>query len=75
MKSKAQRDPLTCFRCAQNPPGYPITMQKSDLVDLVGATCVAQRVKHPTLDFGSGHDLRVMGLSPVSGSTLDIESA
>ena len=24
-------------------------------------TCVAQSVKHPTLDFGSGHDLRILG--------------
>ena len=25
---------------------------------------MAQLVKHPTLDFGSGHDLRVLGSSP-----------
>ena len=25
---------------------------------------MAQSVKHPTLDFGSGHDLRVLRLSP-----------
>ena len=29
----------------------------------------------PTLDFGSGRDLRVMGLSPESGSLLDKEPA
>ena len=29
---------------------------------------VAQWVKHPTLEFGSGHDLRVMRLSPPLGS-------
>ena len=28
-------------------------------------TCVAQSVKHPTLDFGSGHDLRVLSSSSV----------
>ena len=36
---------------------------------------VAQLVKHPTLDFNSGHDLRVLGLSPVSGSRLSMESS
>ena len=35
----------------------------------------AQLVKHPTLDFGSGYDLRVLGLSPVVGSVLIGESA
>ena len=30
-----------------------------------GGAWVAQLVKHPTLDFGSGHDLRVVRLSPV----------
>ena len=36
---------------------------------------VAQSVKHLTLDFSSGHDLRAVRLSPVSGSTLSRESA
>jgi len=31
---------------------------------------VVQLVKHCTLDFSSGHDLRVVGLSPESGSSL-----
>ena len=31
---------------------------------------VAQLVKRPTLDFGSGHDLRVMRLSPTLSSML-----
>lgn len=35
----------------------------------------AQLVKHLTLDFGSGHDLRVMGSRPLSGSMLSRESA
>jgi len=35
---------------------------------------VAQSVKHPTHDFGTGRDLRVVRLSPVSGSTLSGES-
>ena len=30
-----------------------------------GASWVAQSVEHPTFDFVSGHDLRVVRLSPV----------
>ena len=33
-------------------------------------TWMAQSVKYPTLDFSSGHDLRVLGLSPTLGSAL-----
>jgi len=40
-----------------------------------GCTWVAQLVKCPTLDFGSGHDLRVVRSSPMSGSTLGMEPA
>ena len=36
---------------------------------------VAQLVEHLTLDFGSGHDLRVMGSSPVLGSVLSVQTA
>ena len=36
---------------------------------------VAQLVKHLALNFGSGHDLRVVKSSPVSGSRLCVESA
>ena len=32
---------------------------------------MAQSVKHLTLDFSSGHDLTVVRLSPMSGSTLE----
>ena len=35
---------------------------------------MAQPVKSPTLDFGSGQDLRVVRSSPTSGSMLGIES-
>ena len=31
---------------------------------------VAQSINHPTLDFGSGHDLTVVSSSPASGSVL-----
>ena len=33
----------------------------------------AQLVEHLTLDFSSGHDPRVVGLSPMLGSVLNIE--
>ena len=36
---------------------------------------MAQSVKSPTLDVGSGHDLRVVRLSPASGSVLSMELA
>ena len=35
-----------------------------------GGAWVAQSVKRPTLSFSSDHDLRVVGSSPTSGSTL-----
>jgi len=38
-------------------------------------TCVAQLVECPTLGFGWGHDLRVVGLRPKSGAALSGESA
>ena len=38
-------------------------------------TWVDQSVGHPTLDFGSGHDLRVVRSSSVSGYVLSVESA
>ena len=34
---------------------------------------VAQSAEHLTLDFCSGHDPRIVGLSPVSGSRLGVE--
>ena len=36
---------------------------------------MAQLVKHPAFGCGSGHDLRVVGLSPMSDTTLSVESA
>ena len=35
-------------------------------------TWVAQLVKHPTLGFGSGHDLQVITSSTLSGSVLSM---
>ena len=40
-----------------------------------GGSCVAQSFKYLTLDFDSCHDLRVVRLSPMSGSTLGVEPA
>ena len=34
---------------------------------------MAQVVKHPTLDFGSGHDLAVCGFKPQIGLCADSE--
>lgn len=36
---------------------------------------MAGPVKHPTVDFGSGHDLGIMRSSPTSGSALSVEPA
>ena len=36
---------------------------------------VAQSVKNLTLDFGSGHDLRILRSSPMLGFVLSVESA
>ena len=36
---------------------------------------VVQSFEHLTLDFGSVHDPRVVGSSPVLGSALSVESA
>ena len=40
-----------------------------------GSAWVAQWVKRPTLDFGSGHDPTVVRLSPAWGSELGVEPA
>lgn len=52
-------------------PGDIKVIQKYQL----RGTWVAQFVKHLTLNFGSGHDLRVVRSSPASGSMLSEESA
>ena len=44
-------------------------------IELFGGTQVAQSVEYPTPDFGSGHYLMVMRLSPASGSVLSVEPA
>lgn len=40
-----------------------------------GRLGVAQSIKRQILGFGTGRDLAVMGLRPVSGSALGMESA
>ena len=47
------------------------TLQKIRTKECLGA----RLVEHQTLDFGSGHDLRVLGLRPVSHSALSRKSA
>ena len=49
-------------------------MARAESKQIQGAR-VAQLVKHPVLDFGSGHDLRVMRFSPALGSALGMEPA
>ena len=41
---------------------------------MLGGAWVALLVKHPTLDCASGHNLTVVGSSPVSGSTFGMEA-
>lgn len=45
------------------------------LIVQIWVALMAQLVKGPSLGFGLGHDLRVIGLSPASGSVLSGESA
>ena len=45
------------------------------LSKVFGGTWVAKSVKCLTLDFGLGHDIRVMRSSLESGSRLSVESA
>ena len=42
---------------------------------LVQGSLVAQSAKHLTLNFGSGHDLRIVRLRPMLGSMLGVELA
>ena len=42
--------------------------------ELFWGTYVAQLVKCPTIYFGSGHDLRVVGLRPTLGCTFSGKS-
>lgn len=42
---------------------------------VIGRAWVAQSVKGPILGLGSGRELKVLELSPTSGSALNTESA
>ena len=42
-------------------------------IDWVWEICVAQLVKHPTLDFGSGHDFMVHEIEPSVRLCIDCE--
>ena len=50
-----------------------ISIKKNE--NTLGVPEGAQWVERLALDFSSGHDPRVMGLSPVSGSMLSVEPA
>ena len=54
---------------------YPLQkhMKKLTYKKKGGGPWVAQSGKHLSLEFGSGHDLRVMRLSPALGSMLGVE--
>ena len=47
----------------------------SNLKKALNGGWVAQLVKHPALDVGSGHDLRVGRLNPELGSLLGVQPA
>ena len=54
----------------------PHLLMNSFKVNRFWGTWVAQLDKHHlTLDFGSGHNPRVVGLSPVLGSELSMDPA
>ena len=61
-----------------------VMMVKPSEMQLVGSECqsplllgawVAQSVEPPTLDFGSGHDLSIVGLSLALSSVLSMKPA
>ena len=54
---------------------FPGLNKSLNLNHLSWGAWVAQSVEHPTLDFGPGHDPRLMGLSPVLSSVLSTEPA
>ena len=51
------------------------TYYNATIIKNVWGTWVAQFVKHPALDFGSGHDLTVIRSSPVLQSMPSVEPA
>ena len=54
-------------------PGNKNTMPYIQKFKILRGAWVAQLVECPTPDFGSGHDLRVMGSSSTSGSMKGME--
>ena len=52
--------------------GFSSRQPQSEVAVFRG-TWVTQSDKHPTLGFGSGHDLRVVRSSLTSGSALGVE--
>ena len=68
---RAQRQWILPLDSFKEHGGRPL----SRCVDRQWGIWVAQSVKHLALDFGSGHDLRVMSLRPMSHFPLSMESA
>ena len=69
-----------CYKCSgEVNPKYLIQILVPGMNRLNTSPCkgtwVAQSVKHLTLDFGSGHDLRAMRLSHMADSWLGVEPA
>ena len=52
-----------------------VKLPKSNSKPIFWDSWVVQSVRHPTIDSGSGHDLRVVRLSPTSGYPLSTETA
>ena len=48
-----------------------MNMKKNEIKNTIQGTWVAQLVKHPSLDFGSGHDLMVPEIKPHFGFCAD----
>ena len=63
-----------CIREGETQAALNLSLRLRINHDLLGCL-VAQSIECPTVDFNLGHDLRVMGLSPIWGSMLGKESA
>ena len=57
--------------------GQAHSLEESGLIKIEGCwgAWMAQSVKHLALDFGPGHDLRVVKLSPALGPVLKMDPA
>ena len=65
---------LTPLQGPKFPGGFEVP-QSQHRIAMFEGTWVAHLVKHLTLDFGSGRDVRAVRSSPWSGPVLTMESA